>query len=218
MRTRPQYPLRHPGVRTATEGRLNHVSFARRASCAAGHKSRSAGKHPAIRFTHILVVADSSGASRQALSFAKLIAARTGSTISLLGVVRPIPCQADFGYGPVIRHIPDDKLIACLKRRLMALASRSFLHAPPVMVMVRCGLCEHEILKTARELNCDLIVLAVTDADMAASPHSSVAEGVIRLAHCPVLVIRQRERCARHGTPHRFSRPGFPGAERAGDA
>lgn len=217
MKTRPHPRLAHPGVRNALKGRLIHVPVAHRAACAYGHKPGTAGKDSAIRFTHILVVADPPGALSQALGVAKTIAARSGSRISLLGVATPIACTADFGYGPVVRHTPDSKLIACVKRRLMAIANRSFREMPPVTVLVRSGCCEKEIPRVARELDCDLIVFGVNEADIAASPQASVAASVIRQAHCPVLVLRQRDRCARHGLPQKPALSEVPGAERAGD-
>jgi nucleotide-binding universal stress UspA family protein len=63
--------------------------------------------------------------------------------------------------------------------------------AEAVEPIIRAGSAGEEISKVARELGCDLIVMPTHGREgVSRLLLGSVAERVLRLAHCPVLVIR----------------------------
>jgi universal stress protein A len=60
--------------------------------------------------------------------------------------------------------------------------------------LLRVGRPETEILNTAREIDCDLIILSTHGrTGLAHVFMGSTAEQIVRRAGCPVLVVRERE-------------------------
>src|SRR5689334_44506 len=68
----------------------------------------------------ILVPVDFSIESRRAIEHASMFAGLFGAQIRLLHVVQPLNVEADYGYGTVTRHVPNDRLLKQTRTRLHA--------------------------------------------------------------------------------------------------
>lgn len=145
-----------------------------------------------LRLRTILVPTDFSSASAQALDYAKRLALPFGASLRVLNVVEPM----DPPHGALLAHLllESSATVKAHARQEMAIfADVVFSHdAPPCQFDFRVGRAYEEIVRAAREMACDLIVIA-------AHGHSrlsrwligSTAEKVVRLAPCPVLVVRE---------------------------
>ena len=146
------------------------------------------------RLERILVAIDFSEESNKALQYAGAFARQAGAVMIALHVVRPIACHADYGYGPVTRQVPDLRLLRRARRKLNLFGRTVLRCGLKLATTVRSGLPHQEIIKAARELNADLIVIG-TRGEFACDARSlaSTAERVVRHAPCPVLVVRKSE-------------------------
>ena len=147
-----------------------------------------------ISLSRILVPIDFSVESRRALEYASAFALHFRACITLLHVVAAIVCEADYGYGLVIRQVPNPELLKKAKRRLESV--RKSLPGPElkVAVLVRTGLSHGEIIQTAKDSEIDLIIMGThVDSTSGQTPTGSTAETVVRHAPCPVLVVRRKE-------------------------
>jgi len=148
-----------------------------------------------IGLSKILVPIDFSAESRRALEYAGAFASHFGACITLLHVVDPILCEADYGYGLVIRQVPNNKSLKKAKRRLANLRSKLLGHTANVEVLVRTGLSDSEIIKEATQGEIDLIIMGTHSGALSPKlPARGTAEKVIRHAPCPVFVVRKKER------------------------
>lgn len=146
-----------------------------------------------MRLAKLLVPVDFSAESKNALRYAGAFARQFGASLTLLHVVEPIVCAADFGYGPVTRCSPNQELLKKAKTRLNLLGKRLASALRPAVV-VRTGVAETEIVEEARHLGTDLIVMATRGTCGSGKPTlSSTTEGVVRHAPCPVFVVRKKE-------------------------
>jgi len=113
--------------------------------------------------------------------------------MTLLHVVKPIKCQADFGYGPVMRESPDQnevrKGIARLKRLSLKMAHGS----RAATVLVLSGTAPFEITEAARALGTDLIIMSCHGEGESVGRLGTTAEEVVRRAPCPVFVLKRKE-------------------------
>lgn len=141
-----------------------------------------------IRVRHILVPLDFSGASRQALDYAALLAEQFGAKITLIHVVPPqIVYEGSMA-------IPDEaELMAAANNTMTSRASEL---VPPLLLknaVVRNGRPCAEIVRFAQEQDVDLIVMTTHGyTGLAHAFLGSTAEKVIRNAPCPVLAVRRR--------------------------
>jgi nucleotide-binding universal stress UspA family protein len=148
-----------------------------------------------ISLSRILVPIDFSAESRRALEYAGAFASYFGACLTLLHVVDPIVCEADYGYGLIIRQVPNHASLKKAKRRLENLRAKLLGRTLKVEVLVRTGISESEIVKTARKCEIDLIIMGThSSAVPSQTPTRSTAENVIRHAPCPVFVVRKTER------------------------
>jgi universal stress protein A len=149
---------------------------------------------PAIRLSRILVPVDFSRASIKPLSYASAIAKVLGAKIVLLHITKPISFCVDCGYGPVNRQVTDDAQIRKARALLRRAAAK---HVPPLSIeniIIRSGTASDQILCAANELKVDLIVLYAHEANESSSVGShETADRVMRLAPCPVLIVRAHE-------------------------
>jgi nucleotide-binding universal stress UspA family protein len=147
-----------------------------------------------INLSKILIPIDFSSESRRALEYARAFASHFGACLTLLHVVDPIVCEADYGYGLTIRQLPNHESLKKAKRRLENLRAKLPGHTVKVEVLVRTGLWVPEIVKTAKQGEFDLIIMG-TDSDGVSAQTASqgTAEKVIRNAPCPVFVVRKKE-------------------------
>lgn len=153
----------------------------------------SQNRIPLPRFRTILFATDLSQSGRDAFAVACALAREGASRLIVLYVDEPLP-TLDQGtvYGemgvPIVlpRELPAE---TPTPERLRAL----FVPGAPVAVdyEVRTGDARTEILKTAEESNCDLLVLGTHGrSGFGRLLMGSVAEVVMRHAHCPTLTVR----------------------------
>jgi universal stress protein A len=114
---------------------------------------------PHLKARHILVPTDFSSAARRAIRYARPLAVRCGARLTLLHVVSPQRYEADYGYGPVVRQRADQQQLTLAARRLQSVGRVAGGGAFPGGRLVRCGDAATEILRAARELKTDLIVM-----------------------------------------------------------
>ncbi|PYK62212.1 MAG: hypothetical protein DME21_06955 [Verrucomicrobia bacterium] len=132
--------------------------------------------------------------SQKALRYAKSFARRFGARLVLLHVVESVPYTADFGYGPVVRTVPDPLLLKRSQTHLDAIARRQLDSECRCDTLVRSGVAFDEIAKVTKELDVDLIILATRDyTALDHAPLGSTVERVVRHAPCPVLMVRENE-------------------------
>jgi nucleotide-binding universal stress UspA family protein len=113
--------------------------------------------------------------------------------MALLHVVRPLTYEADYGYGPVLRRVPDPEMIRCATRHLHATARPTRTLCRRQTFLVRTGNVAEEIVRAARYLKTDLIVMGEGSIDPNKTEGAkTVAEKTLRSAPCPVLIVRER--------------------------
>ena len=107
----------------------------------------------------ILVPVDFSAHSRRAVRHAARLAERTGGSIVLLHVVEADPFMTDIRNSPLAKS--DAELLADAEIKLNRLAIRELAPTQPLCQIVRRGRVGIEIVRVARERQCDRIVLSV---------------------------------------------------------
>jgi nucleotide-binding universal stress UspA family protein len=144
---------------------------------------------PEIGLKKILVPVDFSESSRKAFAYAVSFARQFAAEILLLHIVEFIPTPelvvAESGY---------------LNARLRENATRELANWRKEMepfqlkTSVEDGIPHREIVRIADEINADLIILGTEGrTGLSHLLIGSTAERVVRHAHCPVMVVRQRE-------------------------
>ena len=139
----------------------------------------------------ILCPTDFSEGSRQALSAATDIAAKLGaelSVIHVLTILSALPTDPNFVFEV---HQRQDLLYEDVKERLYELTRELKKKGIQGRVFVEHGDGAGEIVRVAEEQRIDLIVIATFGkTGWRRLAFGSVTEKVVRLAPCPVLVIR----------------------------
>jgi universal stress protein A len=142
----------------------------------------------------ILVPVDFSEPSRKSLRYAERFAEQFGAKLVLLHVVEPMVYPADFGYMPIDPAAVENERIEDLKTELAR-----FAEAVPKTVEVEqavlLGRAWKVITDYAAEKAADLVVVSTHGyTGLQHALLGSVAEKIVRHAHCPVLVVREHER------------------------
>jgi nucleotide-binding universal stress UspA family protein len=143
------------------------------------------------RVESILVPTDFSTASLKGVSYAKKLAQQCGARVSLLYVIEPVVLPD----AAAIIALPDDQLIARMRKRLSDLArgyeEKGFSFD---RMLVRQGTPFHEIALAAVAAKSDIIVIATHGyTGLKHVLLGSTAERVVRHARCPVLVVPARD-------------------------
>ena len=146
---------------------------------------------PVFKLKRILVPLDFSDCSKKALQYAVPFARQFGATLSLLYVIQP--------FYPVSEMVPMDGEL--FERRMretseaeMAALRKSLDPALKPSATIRYGTPHVEIVRAARNLKCDLIILSTHGrTGLSHVLMGSTAERVVRHANCPVLVLREHE-------------------------
>ena len=151
------------------------------------------GKH-VIKIETLLVPIDFSPASMRMLDYAAAFAKRFNANVHLVHVYPPDEAALVPGAGDLIRQTAEelfnDQLLPVHRKQV-----RSFL---PQNYHVRSGIAYQEICELAREIQADLIVLATRGhTGLKRVLLGSTAERVVRMAPCPVIVIRQKKQKSR---------------------
>jgi len=145
-------------------------------------------------FSRILVPTDFSPPSDAALEYARILAAKFGSSLEILHVVDDPTAASDYvpdGFAPSTPGIRSALLDNARHRldRLMNLVDRSRYHAHADAVL---GLPAASIVDYANATGIGLIVMGTHGrTGLAHLLMGSVAEQVVRTAPCPVLTVRQ---------------------------
>ena len=146
-----------------------------------------------LKLRSILVPVDFSDCSKKALQYAIPFAREFGAGITLLHVVR-----LDYAAGPEFGGMDFPLLESDCKKRaqaqLTALAEEGLRKQVPTATEVRVGNEAMEIVQAARRLESDLIIISTHGrTGLKHVFMGSVAENVVRLAPCPVLVVHEHQ-------------------------
>lgn len=156
------------------------------------HAARKQPAGPVHSWRSILVPIDFSIESTKALQSAAGLARSSNANLELVHVVEPLQIIYDCGYGPVRRQKPNPALMRKARKHLLALGHQHLGADLTWKVSVRSGTAFEEIIKTARDLDVDLILMPTRGlTDSSAIPLGSTAERVVRHAPCAVLTLRK---------------------------
>jgi universal stress protein A len=145
-------------------------------------------------FSRILVPTDFSPPSAAALDYARILAAKFGSSLQLLHVIDDPTSESAFvadGFAPSTTDIRRALMDQARTRldRLMTPVDRTRYHAAADAVF---GPPAQAIIDFAGATGCGLIVMGTHGrTGLAHLLMGSVAEQVVRTAPCPVLTVRQ---------------------------
>jgi len=145
-------------------------------------------------FRRTLVPTDFSPTSDAALEYARILAAKFGSSVQIIHVIDDPTAASEFvadGFAPSTDDIRTALLDQAHKRleRLVNLVDRSRHHAHAEAVL---GLPAQSIIDYATATGTGLIVMGTHGrTGLAHLLMGSVAEQVVRTAPCPVLTVRQ---------------------------
>ncbi len=144
-----------------------------------------------MNFKKILIAIDESTFAARAADVGADLAAQLGAEVAFVTVVDEagMPYAVDSG-------IPADEFIAMMKRDAKALlnafASRRAITPPPLQFMEE-GKPATKIIDAAMNWPADLIVMGTHGRNALANVLlGSVAQGVLRHAPCPVMVLREQ--------------------------
>lgn len=145
-------------------------------------------EHAGMSLNRILVPIDFSDCSLDALEYATVVAKQAKASIELLHVLEPLAYGLDF----TLSHADERKhKRELLIKRLEDLSAALSAAGIAVKSHVRGGVPADSILDDARALPSDLIVMGTHGRrGLSHVMAGSVAEGVLRRAHCPVLTVR----------------------------
>ena len=144
-------------------------------------------------FSRILVPTDFSAPSDAAFEYARILAAKFGSSLQILHVIDDPTAESAFvadGFAPSTEGIRTSLLESAHARleRSMNLVDRSRYHAHAEVVL---GLPAASIVEYATATGSGLIVMGTHGrTGLAHLLMGSVAEQVVRTASCPVLTVR----------------------------
>jgi nucleotide-binding universal stress UspA family protein len=145
-------------------------------------------------FNRILVPTDFSPPSDAALEYARMLAAKFGSTLRILHVVDDPSAESDFvsdGFAPSTEEI-QNALTAHARKRLEHLTTSVDRLRHHAYVDAVIGTPAAAIIDYAGATGTSLIVMGTHGrTGMAHLLMGSVAEQVVRMAPCPVLTVRQ---------------------------
>ncbi|HEU4586380.1 MAG TPA: universal stress protein [Gemmatimonadaceae bacterium] len=145
----------------------------------------------------VLVPVDESEATSVVLDWARRLAEREGTEITLLHIVSSTLLNELLSAGAVVSGVmvpvPDDVLADVeldAGSWLQRVASDAGLDRPEVSTLVKAGDPADEILAAAERLDVDLIVMGSSSRGLRAAILGSVAREIVRSAKRPVLVVR----------------------------
>ena len=160
----------------------------------------SEGKDTTMAAQHFLVPIDFSEYANQALEYAIGLASKLSARVTLLHVIQPLPLGGvDMSVTPPYTYLQD--LEAELTSSMQAYLERVTAAGLEGEIVVLHGVPFQEILETAKTQQVDLIVMGTHGRT--GFQHlllGSVAEKVVRLAPCPVLIVRESRHEVQSGT------------------
>lgn len=152
-----------------------------------------------VTLERILVPVDFSDCSLDALEHAVMVAQQAKASVMLLHVLEPLSYGLDFTLSQSrARHLE----VESWTKRLDELASSHQHSHVSVEYQLRGGLPADSILDSAQTLPCDLIVMGTHGRrGISHTISGSVAEAVLRKAHCPVIAVRSTKFGPGHRQP-----------------
>jgi nucleotide-binding universal stress UspA family protein len=140
---------------------------------------------------HVLVPIDFSPYAEQALDYAIALAPKLQARVTLLHVIQaPLVAGADMGVWPSPAFI--EELETAITSDMEGYLARVTAAGLAGEIVVVHGVPFQEILDTAKKRQVDLIIMGTHGRTGLSHVFlGSVAEKVLRLAPCPVLVARQ---------------------------
>lgn len=139
---------------------------------------------------HILVAHDFSDTAERALAAALAIAGPLRARVTLLHAYE-VPTYV-FPESVVATADLVGQIRGAAEEALANVADRARRSGLPVDTVVRQGAAWSEIDAAAKALNCDLVVMGTHGRrGLSRALLGSVAEKVVRTAHCPVLTVPQ---------------------------
>ncbi|MEM9188362.1 MAG: universal stress protein [Myxococcota bacterium] len=145
---------------------------------------------------HILVPTDFSETSEVALKAAVVLAKQLGAKVTLLHAFDPDSLVPPLAIDPrAYRKRITDEMSGAVAKKLEELRERHLSHVDDVSLEIAEGRgSASTICHAAKRLGADLIVIATTGrTGLSHVLMGSVAERVVRHAHCPVLAVRTEE-------------------------
>ena len=147
------------------------------------------GQKRVLDVRNVLVPVDFSENAEAAARYASDLAQKFGSKLHLLHVVEPASFVNDLTNVPFT--LSDKQLEATAMTDLEALATRFIDPDVQTSWIVKRGKGYQEIVKSAKELKADMIVISTHGyTGLKHTIMGSTAERVVRHAPCPVLVLR----------------------------
>lgn len=145
-----------------------------------------------LKIQKILVAVDFSDPSERAIQYARELAEKLDAELHLLHVVVPVAVPA-LG-APSVGYIEDAAVVAQLqeaaRQDMEALFDKTWRETHRLTISVSVGTPVFEILRYATEHQISLIVLGTLGrTGLTHLILGSVAESVVRQAHCPVLTV-----------------------------
>jgi len=149
-----------------------------------------------VTFRRILVATDFAESAEQALASAVQLARRHGAELILLHVYMDLPAYPEITAGQVETIYEEQRrwIEAALERRARSARGEGLL----ARALLRTGPAASTIARTATDEGADLVVVGSHGrSGLDRLIVGSVAERVVRLATCPVLVVKSPETAAR---------------------
>ena len=144
-----------------------------------------------VTLERILVPVDFSDCSLDALKYAVVVAKQAKATVMLLHVLEPVSYGLDFDLGHFKSR--EDVRESWTKRLEKLAATHQHPHMP-IEIRLRGGFPADSILDSAQTLPCDLIVMGTHGRrGISHTISGSVAEAVLRKAHCPVIAVKSQK-------------------------
>ena len=149
-----------------------------------------------MNFRRILVATDFAESAERALACAVQLARRHGAELILLHVYMDLPAYPEVTAGQVEAIYEEQRgwIESALERRARSARTEGLL----ARAVLRTGSPASTVAEMARREGADLIVVGSHGrAGLDRLILGSVAERVVRLASCPVLVVKSAEAAAR---------------------
>ena len=139
------------------------------------------------RVRKILIPLDFSSYSNFALNWALSLAQQYQAATLLLYVAETKPAGAEFGLAYLPHLERDLRNVGC--KQLASIREAQIPASIRCQYLIRAGKADVEIVRTAKMMKADLIVMATHSTQSEQGQLGSTCERVTRFSHCPVLLV-----------------------------
>ncbi len=147
-----------------------------------------------LNIERILVPVDFSEYSKMALDYSIEFSKKFNSELILIYVIEPIVYPSDFGLGQIPINQVDFEIQSKAEEELKKLIEEKVPADVKASFTVKTGKPFLEIINAAKELNCDLIIIATHGhTGIEHILFGSTAEKVVRKSPVPVLTVRKKK-------------------------